>query len=77
MTLLTKLLQKVARIVTKSVWGRVTPATESDEASHPHWVLVHDQLSWTKPIIEGGEDLISYADYLKDAFPTKDHPKAE
>jgi len=66
----------VTRIVAKSVWGRVTPATESDEASHPHWVLVHDQLSWTKPIIEGGDDLVSYYDYLKNAFPTQDHPKA-
>ena len=67
----------VQRIVAKSAWGRVTPATESDEASTPHWVLIHDQLSWTKPLIEGGEDLVSYYDYLKEAFPTKDHPNAD
>lgn len=68
---------QVARIVCKSVWGRVTPAAESDEGGVPHWILIHDQLSWTKPLIQGCEDLISYADYLKENYPVKDgHPKA-
>lgn len=32
----------VCRIVTKSAWGKVTPAVESDPEGIPRWSLVHD-----------------------------------
>jgi len=66
----------VAKIISKSAWGRVTPPVESDEKQLPNWHLAFDQLSWDKPANapidkETGSaiDLRSYDDYLNEAFP--------
>lgn len=40
----------VARIISKSAWGKVTPPVESDEKQLPNWQLAYDQLSWDKPV---------------------------
>lgn len=66
----------MARIISKSAWGKVTPPVESDEKQLPNWQLAYDQLSWVKPENapkdkETGEaiDLRSYDEYLHEAFP--------
>ena len=66
----------VARIVAKSVWGKVTAAAEETEVAT--WELVYGELSWSKPETakrsKGSEEAVelkSYADYLSEVYPTK------
>jgi hypothetical protein len=75
---------KVARIISKSAWGKVTPPNESDEKQIPGWQLAYDQLSWTKPENapkdkETGEsiELRSYHDYLQEAYPVEEGSNVE
>jgi hypothetical protein len=77
----------VARIITKSAWGKVNPPVESDEKGLPTWQIGHDQLSWSYPenpsshaiLIANGETppkLTNYYAFLKETYPT-DGPNAE
>lgn len=65
----------VCRIITKSAWGKVSPAVETDAEGVPRWQLIHDQLSWTRPTlltspeIESPEELVDYWTYLREAYP--------
>ena len=74
----------MARIITKSTWGKVTPRVESDAREINNWSLAFDQLSWNRPeqaqLKEGSgnaEDLQTYWDYLQEAYPTKENENAE
>jgi len=74
----------VARNICKSAWGKVTPPVESDAAEVPVWSLIHDQISWSRPL-QGQlkdasisvEDLVDYATYLKEAYPENDEDNGE
>lgn len=75
---------QVARIISKSAWGKVTPPVESDEKQIPSWQLAFDQLSWSKPENapkdkETGEpiDLKSYNDYLHESYPVEEGDNTE
>ena len=70
----------VAQIISKSAWGRLIPAAESDQKQIPNWQLAYDQLAWNKPeyvqvkdkvtheLIE--VDVQNYWDYLQEHYPT-------
>lgn len=74
----------VAQIISKSAWGRLIPAAESDQNQIPNWQLAYDQLAWSKPEYVqikdkvSGEliqvDVVRYWDYLQENYPleTKD-----
>jgi hypothetical protein len=47
---LSSVQMNIARVISKSAWGRVTPPVESDASEVPQWHLVHDQLSWSRPL---------------------------
>ena len=68
--------------MSKSAWGKFSQKevqTGNETQTETHWVLAHDQLTFTKPespsmlanIPEGEDDgnIISYMDYLDATMP--------
>ena len=76
----------VARLITRSAWGRVTSEEDGEngldgEIAPNNWQLAHDALSWAKPEVAGDGDqfkLKTYEEYLNETYPLNvgDHVEA-
>jgi len=74
-------------LLSKSSWGRLIPAAESDQNQIPNWTLAHDQLSWNKPEYVQYKDkvtgemreteVVSYWNYLEENYPVNGNDPAQ